>query len=80
MTLSEALEDLVRQRDALNAAIEAIQEQLDAAPARVPSRCPICKGTGYLVENGGYCSCQMGRDLRQVEKGRIALDVLPGEG
>ena len=64
-----ALAELLRQRDALNAAITAIRSLLDEAPVvSAQSRCPNCRGTGYIAENGEYCSCQLGRDLRRVEE------------
>ena len=64
-----AIAELLRQRDALNVAIAAIQRHLDANPAPAPpTRCPNCQGVGYIAETGEYCSCQLGRDLRRVEE------------
>ena len=66
-----AIAALMRQRDALNVAIAAIQRDLDADPVptpAIPTRCPNCRGTGYIAENGEYCSCHLGRDLRRVEE------------
>ena len=64
-----ALAELLRQRDALNAAITAIRSLLDETPVvSAQSRCPNCRGTGYIAENGEYCSCHLGRDLRRVEE------------
>ena len=68
-----ALEQLIRQRDALNTAIAAIQRHMDDHPAlapAIPARCPHCRGMGYIGENGEYCLCQFGRDLRRVEERR----------
>ena len=67
----EALEVLIRHRDALNVAIAAIQRHLEADPAptpALPTRCPHCQGVGYIAETGEYCQCQLGRDLRRVEE------------
>ena len=77
-TYEAALEQLARelhgrQRDALNTAIAAIQRHMDDHPALVPAipaRCPHCRGMGYIGENGEYCLCQFGRDLRRVEERR----------
>lgn len=66
-----ALEQLIRQRDALNVAIAAIQRHLDAdhqSAEGPPTRCPHCQGVGYIAETGEYCSCHLGRDLRRVEE------------
>ena len=68
-----AIAALMRQRDALNVAIAAIQRDLDADPAptpAIPTRCPHCLGIGYIAETGEYCICQLGRDLRRVEERR----------
>ena len=68
-----AIAALIRQRDALNTAIAAIQRHMDDHPALVPvipARCPHCRGMGYIGENGEYCLCQFGRDLRRVEERR----------
>ena len=64
-----AIAALLRQRDALNVAIAAIQRDLDADPTpALPTRCPNCQGVGYIAETGEYCQCQLGRDLRRVEE------------
>ena len=66
-----AIAALMRQRDALNVAIAAIQRHLDAdhqSAEGPPTRCPNCQGVGYIAETGEYCSCQLGRDLRRVEE------------
>ena len=64
-----ALAELLRQRDALNAAIAAIRSLLDEPPvvAAEGRRCPHCR-VGYIAETGEYCGCQLGRDLRRVEE------------
>ena len=64
-----AIAELIRQRDALNVAIAAIQRDLDFdTEPPPPARCPACLGIGFIAETGEYCSCQLGRDLRRVEE------------